>query len=168
MTKNINFVLIALVINLLASACVKENMKEQYEIDYDQAYHLDAESLAEMGIREAYEKVLIKLSTLVETPLNIEEIRNEDNTKYIIKFNNKEHLIYDESTNSNKNSWGNATYVFFEIINSQLVDKEIKFYAVNGGNDLFGIFLTEKQAKASRNGLNNPKDWPYIPKNETP
>lgn len=34
------------------------------------------------------------------------------------------------------------------------------FSPINGGNDLGGMFLTEVQARAAREGLSNKGDWP--------
>ena len=61
-----------------------------------------------------------------------------------------------------------ATYAFFKIINDQLGASEYKFFAINGGNDLCGVFLTPAQAQASRYGLPRSADWPYLPTLEPP
>ena len=142
--------------------------QEKYEIDYEKIILLDAENLAEMGIKNAYEKLKPELKKYVKTILEIEEIKNKENTKYSIKYKNKEYLIYDESNKKLENSWVLATYAFFDIINDQLKNTDIKFYALNSGNDLFGIFLTKTQAEGSKKALNNRSDWPYMPTKEKP
>ena len=39
----------------------------------------------------------------------------------------------------------------------------MRFYAVNGGNDLGGLYLTEEEVDAARQALSSKSDWPYIP-----
>jgi hypothetical protein len=65
-------------------------------------------------------------------------------------------------------SWGVATATLFEIVNRQLVAAPVKFYALNSGNDLTGIFLTEQQAEAARKALKHRSDWPYLPTMHAP
>lgn len=142
--------------------------QEKFEIDYDKAMMLDAEELAEMGIKNAYEKIKPELKKYLKIIIDIEEITNSDNTKYLIKYKNKEYLIYDESKNNLENSWALATVAFFEIINDQLENSEVKLFALNGGNDLFGVFLTQQQADGSKKASKKKSDWPYIPKMEKP
>jgi hypothetical protein len=43
-----------------------------------------------------------------------------------------------------------------------------RFCAINGGNDLGGMFLTPDQAKEAQKALPNKKDWPYLPTDEDP
>ena len=142
--------------------------QEKYEIDYDKIIMLDAEYLAEMGIKNAYEKIKPELYKYLKKVDNIEEIKNSDNTKYSIKYRDKFFPIYDETNKKLDNSWALATFALFEIINDQLKITEYKFFALNGGNDLFGVFLTLKQAEGSIKSLKKKSDWPYIPKMEKP
>jgi hypothetical protein len=46
-------------------------------------------------------------------------------------------------------------------VNRQLGKAPVKFYALNAGNDLMGIFLTEREAAAARKTLKRRLDWPY-------
>jgi hypothetical protein len=57
---------------------------------------------------------------------------------------------------------------FFTIVNDQLARSHYRFYAINGGNDLFGVFLTPTLAEAAQKTLPNKSDWPYLPKDEPP
>jgi hypothetical protein len=54
----------------------------------------------------------------------------------------------------------------FSIVNAQLKNSTHRFYAINGGNDLFGMFLTPAEATAAQKSLPNKSDWPYLPKDE--
>ena len=57
---------------------------------------------------------------------------------------------------------------FFSIINEQLENSDIKFYALYGGNDLHGLFLTEEEFEVARKDMDNKRRWPYIPRLEPP
>lgn len=128
---------------------------------------LDAEELAENGIAEAYNRILPDLKNYLVNPISIEEIFDPDLPRYAVRFNEQEHVIYSPDDLSYE-SWGIATYVFFKIINDQLADLEIRFYAINGGSDLFGVFLTPDQAELARAELDRPIDWPYLPEFDSP
>lgn len=65
-------------------------------------------------------------------------------------------------------SWSNATYALFDIVNRQLTHTRYKFYAVNGGNELGGMFLTLDQYKAAVAALRKKTYWPYIPDRTAP
>jgi hypothetical protein len=56
--------------------------------------------------------------------------------------------------------WGRAAYAFFKIINDQLRKSEYRFYAINGGNDLGGMFLAQPECEAARRSLPRKEDWP--------
>jgi formylglycine-generating enzyme required for sulfatase activity len=49
------------------------------------------------------------------------------------------------------------------IINSQIYDKNLKFYAVNGGNDLSGILLKKSEVARLMKSFPGDEDLPYIP-----
>lgn len=138
-------------------------------LDYDKWIHLDAEELAEVGIGDAYTQLLPKLRKFVSTPANIEEINAPDLPRYAIRANGNEYVVYSPTDSSSQyESWGTATYVFFKIINDQLRNSTVRFYAINNGNDLGGMFLTPQQAEASRATLPRPTDWPYLPEHDGP
>ncbi len=136
-------------------------------LDYDQLIHLDAENLAEAGIREAYESLLPELRKYVSRPADVEEVIDHEVGRYAVKSGTKEFVIYaSELHDEGGESWGRATVAFFTIVNDQLANSEYRFYAINGGNDLGGMFLTPSQAAAAQKALPNKTDWPYFPKDE--
>jgi hypothetical protein len=140
-----------------------------FVLDYDRLFLLDAEDLAETGIREAYESLLPELRKYVPQPAQIDEVIDNDTPKYSVRCGTKEYVIYGpEPGNESGNSWGRATFVFFRIVNDQLAGSEYRFYAINGGNDLGGMFLTPAQARAAQDSLPYRRDWPYLPTDEPP
>jgi hypothetical protein len=58
---------------------------------------------------------------------------------------------------------GTARFALFDIVNRQLASHQLRLYAINGGNDLFGIFMTPGQADRAERALPRKSDWPYIP-----
>jgi hypothetical protein len=140
-----------------------------FELDYNQWIHLDAEDLAEAGIGAAYNALLPVLRNYVPQPAPLEELLDEDAASYVVRCGAREFVIYDIGREDELNdSWANATVAFFTIVNDQLAASEYRFYAINGGNDLGGIFLTPAQAEAAQQGLPRRVDWPYLPKAEPP
>ncbi|WP_146770217.1 hypothetical protein [Mesorhizobium hawassense] len=139
-------------------------------LDYDKAHPLDAEDLAEQGIVKAYqEEVLPELRRYVKNPIAIEESVDADAPRYSVRAAGQDYVIYaPDVSDSEGRSWGTATYVFFKIINDQLAGSDVRFYALNGGNDLFGIFLTPQQAEDAKRSLPTRTDWPYLPDAEWP
>jgi hypothetical protein len=78
-------------------------------------------------------------------------------------------VIYSPALpNEEGQSWGRATHAFFKIINDQLAKSEYRLYAINGGNDLGGIFLTQLESEAARKSLPRKEDWPYLPTPDHP
>ena len=140
---------------------------QQSKLDYDQLIHLDAEALAEGGIKEAYAKVLPALRKHVKSPAAIEEINDPGTPRYMVVSNGVQYEIYGPGV-SEKHSWGNATFALFSVVNRQLHSSNYRFYAVNRGNDLGGMFLTESQVKAAVASINRKSDWPYIPTKDHP
>jgi hypothetical protein len=45
---------------------------------------------------------------------------------------------------------------------------EYRLYAINGGSDLGGMFLTQSECEAARKSLSREEDWPYLPTLEPP
>lgn len=135
-------------------------------LNYDDAIHLDAEELAEAGIGEAYARLLPRLREFMTHPWEIIEERDDDAPSYSVRCGGKSFAIYGPDIDDTSNSWGNATVAFFTIVNDQLAKSTHRFYAINGGNDLFGIFLTPAQAEEAREALPHKRDWPYLPKLE--
>lgn len=140
-----------------------------FSLDYDQLIILDAEALAETGIGEAYERLWPKLRQFTPQPALIEEVIDNDNPAYSVRYGDKEYAIYGSNLDEEQeSSWGRATVAFFSIVNEQLIGTAYRFYAINGGNDLGGMFLTMDQAQESRATLPRPQDWPYFPLEEPP
>ena len=133
-------------------------------LDYTRMIHLDAENLAEQGIADAYQKLLPYLREFIKNPAELSEFIEPDIPIYKIQCNGQEYLIYSaEEAGTEEASWGRATYFFFLTINKQLADTNIQFYAINGGNDLGGFFLSPEQIMSAKNTIPHKKDWPYIP-----
>ena len=135
-----------------------------YELDYDQWIHLDAETLAEAGIGEAYQSLLPKLRQYLAQPGNIEELIDDKTPRYAVRYQDREYLIYSpELEDEEGQSWGRATHALFSIVNNQLMHSTHRFYAINGGNDLGGMFLTPAECEAAQKSLSGKTDWPYLP-----
>ena len=135
-----------------------------FKLDYNKALILDAEDLAEGGIRHTYESVRHLISQHVSTPAQIQESLDSDRLSYSVKCGAEEYVIYSpELANNEGQSWGRAAHAFFKIINDQLAQSEYRLYAIGGGHDLSGMFLTQAECEAARKSLPRKEDWPYIP-----
>jgi len=138
-------------------------------LNYDDAIILDAESLAESGVAEGYEDVLPALRKFVENPAKIEENLDNDAPSYSVRCGDMQfEIVGPELEGGEGNSWGRATVALFSIVNAQLKNSSHRFYAINGGNDLFGMFLTPAEAMAAQKSLPNKRDWPYLPQDVEP
>jgi len=140
-----------------------------FELDYDNVVHLDAESLAEGGVKAAYDALLPRLLQFISSPTPVVELIDEQAPSYSVRHGKQEYLIYGpDLDNDEDDSWGRATLVFFTIVNTQLRSSTHRLFALNGGNDLMGIFLTESEAQEARKTLPQRTDWPYLPENSHP
>lgn len=138
-------------------------------LGYEAMVILDAEDLAEQGMAAAYAELLPRLRSYVRNPLPVEEIIDSDAQSYAVRVGGVIYMIYSpEVLGSEEESWGRATYFFFQVVNLQLKSSPVRFYAINGGNDLGGLFLSEEQAKAAMRTLPRKTDWPYIPTLDPP
>lgn len=138
-------------------------------LNYDEMILLDAEDLAETGLKEAYDALLPQLRRYTPNPVSIVEHIDSDRPRYAISAGGSEYVIYEELTHETEaDSWARATWALFTIVNKQLLNSGIRFYAINGGNDLGGMFLTEKQVKDAVRSLPRKTDWPYIPTDQRP
>lgn len=147
----------------------KRNSGKQYfySINWDKLIHLDAEDLAERGIKDIYEREVIPyLINYVANPIKIEELSSIDNSQYQVKANNKVYLIYDDNIEQYL-SWGYATFALFDIVNQQLKNSDFKFYAFENGNELSGMFMSNAEYQRYYNQLKMNKEKlteiPYIP-----
>lgn len=135
-------------------------------IDYDKAIHLDVEELAEQGMLSAYEKVLPALSQYTNSALELVEKIDTELGRYIVSVGERSYVIWEGSA-SNTDGWERATVAFFELVNANLSSSH-KFYALYGGNDLTGVFLTESEFQTARKALPNKASWPWVPVNQPP
>ena len=132
------------------------------EIDYDLAIALDAEDLAEQGLRLLYtEDVAPALAERGVTPASLQEDIDTTTGRYVVEANGVRYQIAGPTIDE-ADSWGNATFALFDIVNRQLVEMDFTFYALNGGNDLFGIFMSPDDAERARRALPRKTDWPCI------
>jgi len=138
--------------------------KRSSPLNYDEATSLDAEDLAEGGMRKGYDALLPRLIQYTPQPWDLEERIDADSGTYYVMAGGSEYLI-DAPNLDTVTGWGRATAALFSIVNQQLAleQSEYRLYAINGGNDLFGIFLTSQEAEAARHGLSSEQDWPYLP-----
>ncbi|HEY6094827.1 MAG TPA: hypothetical protein VIU93_07730, partial [Gallionellaceae bacterium] len=123
----------------------------------------------EGGIKEAYESLLPELRQYVANPAAVEERLDNDVPRYSVLAGGKEYVIFaPDLDDSEGQSWGCATWAFFDIVNSQLTASRYRFYAINGGNDLDGMFLTPAEAESAKKSLPQRTDWPYLPTQQHP
>ena len=138
--------------------------RESLELDYDELVHLDAEDLAETGIKKAYDELLPQLGKYVSQPARVVEIIDDEAPRYAVLADGEEYLVFSpEEGDSEELSWGRATYIFFHIVNRQLSQSTHRFYAFYGGNDLGGMFLTPGDAELAKASLKPKTEWPYLP-----
>lgn len=137
-----------------------------FSLNYEELIPLDAEDLAETGIKAAYEELLPALRKYISSAAPIQERIDSDSPSYSVACLGKEYFIYGGE--DQEESWGNATFALFDIVNRQLEKTNHRFFAINGGNDLGGMFLTHVEAEAARKSLTSKQDWPYLPKHEAP
>lgn len=135
-----------------------------FTLDYKKIILLDAEDLAEGGILRACDSMRSALAQHGAEPAQVEEFINSDGPRYSVRCGEHEHVICSPGLpNDEGRSWGRAAYAFFKIINDQLSKSEYRLYAVNGGNDLGGIFLKRAECEEAQKSLPRKEDWPYLP-----
>lgn len=133
-----------------------------FTLDYDKMLLLDAEDLAEGGILRAYQSIRKTLSQYIAEPAQIQEVVDDDQPSYIVRHGEQEYAIYSPALPDDEGqSWGRAAHAFFKIVNDQLSQSEHRLYAINGGNDLGGMFLTQAECQSARKSLPREEDWPY-------
>lgn len=137
--------------------------KSEWAFDWDKLIHLDAETLAEAGMKAAYDALLPTLENYVKEPAILIEVEFSNSDDYVVELKGNRWIIVDENIQTSGDAWVNAAVAFFEIINSQLTESDRTFYAFYGSHDLSGMFLTLDEFEAGRAKLSNKSDWPYIP-----
>ncbi len=133
-----------------------------FELDYEQLIHLDAEDLAEGGIQQAYADLRAKLQAWIPEPAVLEQAVADDGSRYSVTCAGRRYTISGPDVPAG-DAWGRAAWALFDIVNCQLEEQAVRFYAINGGNDLSGLFLDAQQADGARNALPRRLDWPYLP-----
>jgi hypothetical protein len=132
-----------------------------FELHYDELINLDAEDLAEAGIKQAYEELGPALCKYVHSAAELRDEIDNDVPRYSVMCLGMEYFVY--GGDEENESWGRATFALFDIVNRQLTGTPYRFFAINGGNDLGGMFLTLEQAEEAKRSLPRKLDWPYLP-----
>jgi hypothetical protein len=139
-------------------------------------FHADAEDLAEGGICKFIREVQPFLSA---QGVKVPDLRDEVSDKgYVVRVGGVPHKIYDavdlkrDATGKEPGIiWGLAMARGFAIVDQLLesAGSAERVYAINGGNDLFAIFLTPDLHKTiSERPDADAKDGPYKPTEEYP
>jgi hypothetical protein len=139
----------------------------EFSLDYSKMVFLDAEELAEGGIQAAYKDLLPELLKYVQEADEITEVLEDEAPSYSVHHQDREYVIYGPETEVDE-SWDNATYALFSIVNAQLAGSPCRFYAINGGNELGGMFLTSEQYESAMRSIERKSDWPYFPSDQPP
>jgi hypothetical protein len=137
--------------------------------DYGEMIFLDAEELAERGIKRAFASIAPRLGEYVSKIAEVQEVIDNDAPSYSVKCSGLEYAIYAPGLPEKEGrSWARATHALFNIVNDQLVESEYRLYAINAGNELGGMFLTQRECDSARRSLPRKEDWPYLPTLEPP
>src|SRR5262245_3589275 len=88
------------------------------DLNYDELIPLDAEALAEGGVKAAYEELLPHLKKYVAAPAAVSERNDHDAPSYAVTCLGTEYPIYAKGDEDE--SWGRATFALFDIVNRQL------------------------------------------------
>jgi hypothetical protein len=136
----------------------------------------DAEDLAEGGVGQFLREIAPFLATQKVTLPAIEDATSEDG--YTVRVGGASYQIYDAEELERDSSgeeggliWGLSSVRGFRIADELLTaaGSAERAYAVNGGNDLFVMFLTPELHQVI---MNHPdasrRDGPYILKEEYP
>jgi len=136
----------------------------------------DAEDLAEGGVGRFLQEVSPFLAAQKVTLPQIEDLLSEDG--YAVRVGDVTHRMYDatelERDSSGKEAgliWGLSTVRSFRIIDEFLAaaGSTERAYAVNGGNDVFVMFLTSELHRViTLHPDALPHDGPYLLKEEYP
>lgn len=140
-----------------------------FKLDYGKMLLLDAEDLAEGGIVRAYQSLQSVFIQYRVEPAQVEEFVENNEPSYGVRCGDQEYLIYSPVLPDDEGqSWGRAAHAFFKIADDQLCTSEYRLYAINGGNDLGGMFLTRAECEAAQRSLPRKEDWPHLPSLDHP
>lgn len=138
-------------------------------------HHADAENLAEGGVAKFIAEIAPFLrSAGVDVP-SVSDQHEMDRASVVI--GGVEHVLYstEELSRNNQDAigliWGLSTARTFTIVNQwlQKAGSKERFYAVNGGNDLSGFFLTEEMHRIiMAHQAADANDGPYMPNEQYP
>ncbi|MGP8197868.1 MAG: hypothetical protein ACLQU4_00010 [Limisphaerales bacterium] len=139
-------------------------------------FHADAEDLAEGGIGSFIREVE---PFLVAEGVRLPEIQDDRSEEgYVVRVGGAAHQIYDAAEFRRECSekqwgliWGLSMARGFQIVDQLLasVGSSESVYAVNGGNDLFALFLTPALFQIiTEHPESSSKDAPYLPTDEYP
>lgn len=139
-------------------------------------YHADAEDLAEGGIGRFIREAQPFLSA---QGIRIPDLQDEVSDQgYVVRVGGVPHKIYDAADLKRDTAgkepgliWGLAMARGFALVDQLLesAGSPERVYAINGGNDLFAIFLTPELLRTiSEQPDAVAKDGPYKPTEEYP
>ena len=139
-------------------------------------HHADAEDLAEGGICAFIREIE---PFLTAQGVRLPELKDEVSEKgYIVRVGGAPHTIYvaadlqrDSTGKEPGVIWGLAMTRGFRIVDQLLeaAGSPERLYAINGGNDLFALFLTpELHRIISGHPVADAKDGPYKPTEDYP
>jgi hypothetical protein len=129
----------------------------------EQIIHLDAEDLAEGCIPYAYQAVA---QALQGHGVDLLDINDQGDGSYVIgEWRYWSFPVTVDAPPSSGMSWDYAAWIFFRMVNAQLEGRPVKLYALNVGNDLDGVILTEEEARGVWAVRRSGVRWnlPYFP-----
>jgi len=88
----------------------------KFTLDYERMILLDAEDLAEAGIKRAYGSIMPRLREYVSEPAEVHEVVDNETPSYSVNCSGLEYPIYAPALLENDSqSWGRAAYALFKI-----------------------------------------------------
>lgn len=108
-----------------------------------------------------------QLERFAAAPIQVTEDIDSDTAQYAVIAAGERYQIWEAGA-KNEDGWERATVAFFQIVNASLAGSKCKFYALYGGNDLSGIFLTTEEFDAARRFIAQRSNWPWMPVSEPP
>ena len=87
-----------------------------FTLNYDNMLFLDAEDLAEAGIKKAYDSLARDLGRYISPPEEVREVVDNDAPSYVVRCGDQQDLIHSlEVRNDEGQSWGRAAYAFSRL-----------------------------------------------------